>query len=104
MGYHQKLQDYFKSKGLKQVDVAKRIGYTKNMISKYLKTNKPNYQFIIAVQEEFPDIDWNYLFKEKNTVENNSLEHKKNATQLINEIEERVVLLKEWHKKDTNQN
>ncbi len=102
MKYHQKLQDYFKSKGLKQVDVAKRIGYTKNMVSKYLKTNKPNYQFIIAVQKEFPDIDWNYLFKDaKDVVEEDALEYHKNPNQLLNEIEERVFLLKEWHKKDT---
>ena len=45
--YYDKLQLFFKSKGLKQYEIAEALGYSPTMISRYLKgSDKINADFI----------------------------------------------------------
>ena len=104
MSYHEKIQRFFKEKGLKQVEIAEIIGYTKSMTSKYLTTNQPNFDFITAISEAFPDIDGNHLLQNSSITEAEAEPYKKSAVQLIREIEQRLKELKECHENDTDKN
>jgi len=89
MEFQKKLKKYFKDKGISNKSLEPILGYSDVMISRYLNTNKPNYDFIMAVVKSFPDVDLNYLFKDNlNDIlnEENQL-YEKNEEQLIDEIE-----------------
>lgn len=61
--YNEKLNLFFKSKGLKQKEVAEITGYSPNMISRYLEGKvKFNTDFIEVLVKEFPEIDLQYIF------------------------------------------
>jgi len=97
MEFHEKLKQYLKTTGFSQKEVAKKIGYSDSMMSRYLKSNKPNYEFLNALIKVFPDIDLNYLFKDD--TEEHLAEgigpHTKDEVVLIDEIELRLHFLKE---------
>jgi transcriptional regulator with XRE-family HTH domain len=66
--YNEKLQLFFKEKGIKQYEIAKKLGYTPQMISRYLKgQDKINADFISKMVKEFPDVDLQYLFTDEQT-------------------------------------
>lgn len=63
--YNEKLQLFFKDKGLKQYEIGKILGYSPAMIGRYLKgSDKINADFIIKLVKKFPDVDLQYLFSE----------------------------------------
>lgn len=102
MNYHEKLRAFFKSKGLSQVDVSKKIPYSQVMVSRYLNSNFPNYEFITHVSKAWPDIDWNYILKDGLTVINDAGETlQKTPKKILEDIQNSVELLKDWHKNDT---
>ena len=102
MSYHKKLQQFFKDKGLTQVEISRRVPYSQVMISRYLSKNAPNLEFIKNIDKAFPDIDWNYLFKERPSLaEEPSDSYFKRPETLLNEMQVIVNLLKDWHNSDT---
>jgi transcriptional regulator with XRE-family HTH domain len=63
--YNEKLQLFFKEKGLKQYEVGEILGYSPTMIGRYIKgTDKINADFIIKMVKEFPDVDLQYIFSD----------------------------------------
>lgn len=97
MDFHEKLKQYLKSTGFSQKELAERLGYSDTMMSRYLSSNKPNYEFLNALIKVFPSIDLNYLFKEEADeilAEGNSV-YGKDEVVLIDEIELRLHFLKE---------
>jgi len=63
--YYNKLQLFFKSKGLKQYEIAEILGYSPTMISRYLKgSDKINSDFILILIKQFPEIDLQYIFSD----------------------------------------
>lgn len=104
MSYHKKLQQFFKDKGLTQVEISRRVPYSQVMISRYLSKNAPNLEFIKNIEKAFPDIDWNYLFKDNASfVEEPSDSYLKSPEKLLEEIQINVNLLKDWHDSDTEE-
>lgn len=106
MEYYKKMSEFFRRKGLTQIEIGEKLGYSQVMIGRYLNSNAPNFQFIKAVSKAFPEIDWNYMFKEsydisENTVKESNENYKKTPDKLIEEIDVRLKALKEWHKSDT---
>ncbi len=97
MRFHEKLTEFFEARKISNKEVAKRINYSEVMISRYLKSSKPNYELISALINEFPEIDLNYLFKENDIskLEEESTIYSKNELILIDEIELRLHTLKE---------
>jgi predicted transcriptional regulator len=83
----EKLKIFFKSKGLKNKDVAKIIGYSESMTSAYLGYRKINLEFLQSIIKNFPDIDLNHILKDENQT--------KNISQIIQEMETNIRLLKE---------
>jgi transcriptional regulator with XRE-family HTH domain len=66
--YNEKLQLFFKEKGLKQYEIGEILGYSPTMIGRYLKgSDKINADFIIKMVKAFPDIDLQYIFSEEET-------------------------------------
>ena len=64
--YYDKLHLFFKSKGLKQKEIAEALGYSPAMISRYLKgSDKINSDFIIILIKKFPEIDLQYIFSDE---------------------------------------
>jgi len=103
MDYHIKLKKYFTNTGLKQGEIAQKLGYTDGMFSRYLNKTAPNWEFIEAVSKEFKDIDWNYLIKDSELeVNEEEIVYVKNPKRLIKEIEVRLSELKVWHENDTD--
>ncbi|MDN3665587.1 helix-turn-helix domain-containing protein [Algibacter miyuki] len=100
------MSNFFERKGLTQIEIGEKIGYSQVMVGRYLKSNAPNFQFITAVSKAFPDIDWNYMFKTDSSV--NHLVRESNEADgdspqiLIKEIDVRLQKLKKWHESDTN--
>lgn len=95
MIYHDKLQKYFSDRNISNLEISKLTGYSPSMVSRYLKKSTPNFDFIIAFSKAFPDIDWNYLFKEvNNNIEEEKAPYIKNPDKIIKEIEIKLKSLK----------
>lgn len=102
MNYHKKLKEFFVNKGLLNKDVAKAINYSEVMVSRYLKSSAPNFEFIKVVTRAYPDIDWNYIFKDDFILLNEDGEVYGDAPEvLLKEIDVRVKKLQKWHNSDT---
>jgi transcriptional regulator with XRE-family HTH domain len=108
MDYYKKMTVFFDRKGLTQEEIGEKIGYSQVMVGRYLKSSAPNFQFIIAVSKAFPEIDWNYMFKNNNSVSeliNKPQEAYVNLPKLLlEEIDVRLQQLKKWHVSDTQKN
>jgi transcriptional regulator with XRE-family HTH domain len=64
--YYDKLQVFFKEKGLKQYEIGEVLGYSPAMIGRYLKgTDKINADFIVKLVKKFPDVDLQYIFSDE---------------------------------------
>lgn len=66
MSYNDKLRLFFKSKGLSQKEVGKRLGHAPAMISRFF-SGESNFgpDFIVSLVKEFPEIDLKYIFTEE---------------------------------------
>lgn len=97
MNFQEKLKLYLKSTGLSQKELGEKLGYSDTMMSRYLNSNKPNYEFLNALIEAFPKINLNYLFKDEiiNELAEESAVYTKNELGLVEEIDQRLRLLKE---------
>ncbi len=70
MTFHEKLREYFEERKITKRFVAEKIGYDEVMVGRYLRSSKPNYEFLRAVKKSFPYIDFNYLFEEEENSDN----------------------------------
>lgn len=98
MEFNKKLKSLFKERGIKNKEIALEIGYSEMMVSRYLKDAKPNYEFIMALENVYSEIiDWNYLFKNNNSInsvgEEND-EYKVDPISVLNRIEVDLKKLK----------
>jgi transcriptional regulator with XRE-family HTH domain len=65
MAYNDKLRLFFKSKGLSQKEVGKRLGHAPAMISRFWSGESSfGPDFIVSLVKEFPDVDLKYIFSE----------------------------------------
>ncbi len=63
--YHEKLKEFFKSKGLKQKEVANKLGCSENQISKYLRgVDRMSSTVIGNLKKSFPDINLEDIFSD----------------------------------------
>lgn len=97
MYFNQKLKEYFKQKGLKNREIASKLGYSEAMIGRYLSKSKPNYEFILAIIDSYPDVNLNELFKEKdfNVVGEETASYSSNPKSIIAKIEQDLKRLKD---------
>lgn len=98
MGFSKKIQEYFDRRGLTNREVSKIMGgYNESMISKYINSDKLSSNFIELLVKHFPDIDFNYLLKEDDVLENQekSIEkYEHESFKIIEEIESKIEELK----------
>jgi len=112
MAYYEKLALFFKSKGVSQSEVGQKLGYGKASMSKFLNGNSViDSVFITKLVKEFPDVDLNTVFSEKEELVGIVMEpptmykiNKDNIDQELEEILERLgkiknVLAQNRHKK-----
>lgn len=99
MGFSKKIKDYFDSKGLSNRDVSNIMdGYSESMISKYINKDDISITFIEKLAKYFPEIDLNYLIKDEDVfmqVNEEKEIYKKRSSVLIDEIEGKVLELKQ---------
>jgi len=102
MNYSDKVKQFLKVKGLNQKDLANRFNKKEPLISRWV--NSPSLDFLQLMIQEFPDFDLNYVLKDKpayteevtlDLVADEEFSYGKNPKQLIEEIEERLALLKQ---------
>lgn len=68
--YSKKLHLYFKSKGISQIEIARKLGSSPSMIGRYLSGSvgfKP--EFLSVLIKHYPDIDLQYIFSDNETKE-----------------------------------
>lgn len=66
MRYNEKLRLYFKEIGISQAEVAKKLGQSHSMMSRYLSgVSVFDANFIEALVREFPDINLKYIFRDE---------------------------------------
>ena len=95
MEFNKRLKHFFESKGLKNKDLEKILGWSDVMVGRYLSINKPNYEFLMAVKRNFPDVDLNYLFEEdENNVVKEDQNHYLSNEALIDTIEYKLKELR----------
>jgi len=97
--YYKKLNLYFKSKGLKQKEVADIMEHNPTMISRYLNgTSDFSADFIRKLTEKFPDIDLNEIFSVKSNssmlLEEPGESYNFNVVKEIEEVEKRLSRIK----------
>ena len=102
MNYHERLQKFFKERGVSQKQVAEELEITASLVSRYFNKNAPNYEFIQGITKHHPSIDWNYIFKGSvNVAQEDEPLYLKRPENLLDEIKDRVFELEKWHKYDT---
>ena len=95
MDFHKKLKLFFEKKGLNNKELGKILGYSDVMVSRYLNSNKPNYDFLMAVKKNFPDVDLNPLFEEEeNNVVKEDRNHYQSNEEIIDSIEYKLKELR----------
>ena len=106
MMFKQKIETLFKSKNERAVDVGRKIGMSKSMMSRYTNADKPNAEFCIKLKKLWPeDVDLNDLLLDgetENYVREKSASYRTAAAEKINEIETKITELKTilatwWH-------
>jgi hypothetical protein len=100
MTYSEKLKEFFASKGLKHNrDIAKAIDSNEIVIGRWMKSDKPTALLLEKLKQYFPDAPLAYLLSEDD--DTNDILNEPNASynteavQLVVEIEERLIKLKE---------
>ena len=94
MGFTEKLEEFFNSKGLKRKrDIAKAINTNEQVLGRWLKANDLSVTFIERLTENFPDIDWNYILKNNN--DDKGIEKVKEPSEKYNALSENDKLLEE---------
>jgi len=104
MEYNKKLAKFSRNKGISNIEISKKIDYTPLMIGRYLNEQRINVDFIKAVTDAYPEIDWNYIFKDEivlDGVEETEIVYLKTPEILLKEIEKNVKELLKWHESDT---
>lgn len=105
MDYKQKINFFFDQTGLTQQEFGDIIGFTQVVVSRHLRSKKPNLPFLLAISKHFK-IDFNYLLNDKklesSVVNEDEPHYKKPPLTLLKEIENRMNALKNWHNSDTN--
>lgn len=89
MNINTKLRLFFEAKNISNKELASIINYSEVMVSRYLRINKPNYEFLKAVKDNFPELDLNNLFVDELDLllkEEDDL-YKQDGSILIDEIE-----------------
>ena len=112
MRYNEKLQFYFKKQGISQIELAKRLGHSPAMISRFLSgVSTFDANFVAALIREFPDVDLKYIFSENMNVVDQASEpneeygiKEENVVKELEEIENKIsiirkVLAQSCHKK-----
>lgn len=107
MSYNEKINFLFDQTGLTQEEFGELIGMSQVMVSRYLKSNKPNLNFLIAISKHYA-VDYNYLLNDKvstiDKVEESENFYEKPPLTLIREIKDRVKILEDWHITATKKN
>lgn len=105
MGFTEKLEGFFNSKGLKtKRDIAKAISTNEQVLGRWLKSNDLSITFIERLTERFPDIDLNYLLKNNKEeeavfeVREPTVKYEKESEdmKIVAEIEEKLKELREF--------
>ena len=90
MGFSVKIKKYFDDRLLSNREIAKIMdGYSENMVSQFLNSDKLSITFIQLLIKYFPDIDLNYLLKEESDihlVEESREEYKKRSVEIMEDI------------------
>lgn len=97
-----RLKKYLAKKGLKQNAVAQKLGESPSYMNKVLN-GKSNFshEFLLKIVRAFPDLDLNWLFRGGNFHDETHIyisepgQIYKSPTDLVEDIEHKVRLLKE---------
>lgn len=88
--YNEKLGRFFKSKGLKQKEVAEMLGVSPAMMGRYIHgTANIGSEFLIGLRKNFPELDLNYIFTNENSEELNLLNDPRDLyekTNILNDL------------------
>ena len=98
--YHEKLKVYFKSKGLKQKEVAKILDCSENQISKYLRgVDRMSSTVISNLKKNFPDINLEDIFsdteQEHNLIQEPSMDGYMNVDYELSQMQIRIGEIRE---------
>ncbi|WP_026730172.1 helix-turn-helix domain-containing protein [Flavobacterium denitrificans] len=97
--YYEKLADYFKSKGLKQKEIAKILGISEQMTGRYLKgKDNMSSDLIQLIVQKFPEINLQYIFSNSEDditcLAEPEIEAYFNVDLELKKIEEKIVLIR----------
>jgi len=97
--YYDKLGLFIKSKGLKQKEFAEILGYSPNMVSKYLNGSSDiSGEFVMKLSKAFPEVDLNEIFSNQtdnvDLVEEPIESYNFNVIKEIEEIEKKLSRVK----------
>lgn len=97
----ERFKEYLDKEGLKQRNVAEKLGQSVTYFNKVLN-GKVNFthEMLVQIAKEFPKLDMNWLFKGGESPEmthprvSESVDTYGNPLNLVNDIEEKVKILK----------
>lgn len=105
MTFSEKIKRYIDAKGLKNRELAKKIGKSETRVSSWVNAERPSIEFLLCMVKAFPDFDLNYMLKENvgypllDEIEKKAEEERtgygKSAVDIIKDIEKNLKLLKE---------
>lgn len=108
MDINDRIDRFFKSKGLASADIARMMGVDRSYISRFRSNRAPNMEFFNKLVAIWPEVDMNYIIKGDkyesyplgdtgvtNQVKEPIAPYSGNPARLFDEIEERLRILKE---------
>ena len=104
MEYSEKIKKFMSVKGINNRDLSHKLNKSEAQISRWTKAKKPSIDFLLLMKNLYPDFDLNYILTELKPYEDldyfanvaeEDVNYSKSPTELIKEIEERLIVLKE---------
>lgn len=81
MSFKKRIENFLLLKNINKRELAELINKNPQQINRWTNAEKPSIDFLLALNEVYPDVDFNYLIKEKR--------------EIIYEIEPSVLLAEE---------
>src|SRR5690554_1284097 len=105
MKYKEKIREFMEVRNLNKRDLANKLKKSESLISRWTNADKPSLEFITALSKVYPELDFNWLLKDASGYEkektislavfDTASDYGKSATDLIDEIEQKLSSLRE---------
>lgn len=68
MSFKKRIENFMQLKNINKNELAALINKTPQQLTRWTNAEKPSIEFLLAINEVYPDVDFNYLIKDRREV------------------------------------